>query len=77
MKDREQLLKQIRVVGNFQPPPKNLILKKIKIGVTCAACTFPVLNEYTFPIIFLDEASQMLEPMSVIPLSRFSASRLV
>eukprot|EP00698_Gefionella_okellyi_P025136 TRINITY_DN908_c0_g1_i13.p1 TRINITY_DN908_c0_g1~~TRINITY_DN908_c0_g1_i13.p1 ORF type:complete len:1112 (-),score=206.45 TRINITY_DN908_c0_g1_i13:2216-5551(-) len=47
------------------------------VGVTCAASRFPILDGNTFPIVILDEASQMVEPMSLFPLRRFSCSRLV
>lgn len=47
------------------------------LGVTCAAAKFPVLDGHTFPIVIMDEASQMLEPLSLFPLVRFGGSHLV
>ncbi len=46
-------------------------------GVTCAASGFPILDGSTFPLVILDECSQMLEPHSMIPLARFNCQKLV
>ena len=40
------------------------------VGVTCAASTFPLLEGMVFPILLLDECSQMTEPASLIPIAR-------
>jgi hypothetical protein len=42
-------------------------------GTTIAAANFQVLDKYTFPIVLLDECSQMIEPASIIPIQRFAA----
>ncbi|ELR18662.1 uncharacterized protein ACA1_393280 [Acanthamoeba castellanii str. Neff] len=47
------------------------------IGVTCAASGFPILDGSTFPLVILDECSQMLEPHSMIPLARFNCQKLI
>ncbi|KAF9351439.1 hypothetical protein BGX26_010565, partial [Mortierella sp. AD094] len=47
------------------------------VGATCIASTFEVLDDATFPIVILDEASQLLEPMSLIPICRAAAEKLV
>lgn len=53
-------------------------LKNIRVfGVTCAASMFPILDNCEFPLVFLDECSQMLEPSSLIPLNRFRCQRLL
>lgn len=45
------------------------------VGVTCAASTFAVLSQSTFPFVLLDECSQQVEPQSLTVLSRFGARR--
>lgn len=51
----------------------NNILITIKVqvvGVTCAACPFPCMNDLKFPVVVLDECSQMTEPASLLPIAR-------
>jgi hypothetical protein len=55
MKEREQLLKLSRVVGELIYPISFFKLCDFK-GVTCAATVFPVLQGNCFPIVFLDES---------------------
>jgi superfamily I DNA and/or RNA helicase len=43
------------------------------VGTTCAAACFPILQGLAFPIVVLDEASQMPEPTSATPLARFGS----
>lgn len=40
------------------------------VGVTCAACPFPCMNDLKFPVVVLDECSQMTEPASLLPIAR-------
>ncbi|XP_044536985.1 protein ZGRF1 [Gracilinanus agilis] len=47
------------------------------VGVTCAACPFPCMNNLKFPIVLLDECSQMTEPASLLPIARFDCEKLV
>ncbi|NXX79574.1 ZGRF1 protein, partial [Urocolius indicus] len=54
------------------------ILQQVKVvGVTCAACPFPCLNTLKFPVVLLDECSQMTEPASLLPIARFQCEKLV
>ncbi|XP_074849521.1 5'-3' DNA helicase ZGRF1 [Carettochelys insculpta] len=54
------------------------ILKQVKVvGATCAACPFPCMNDLKFPVVVLDECSQMTEPASLLPIARFECERLV
>ncbi|XP_030335783.1 protein ZGRF1 isoform X2 [Strigops habroptila] len=54
------------------------ILQQVKVvGVTCAACPFPCLNSLRFPVVILDECSQMTEPASLLPIARFQCEKLV
>ncbi|KAL9961786.1 hypothetical protein ACROYT_G030806 [Oculina patagonica] len=47
------------------------------VGVTCAACVFPCLDKLKFPVLLLDECSQMTEPASLLPMARFECRKLV
>eukprot|EP00818_Percolomonas_sp_WS_P008249 CAMPEP_0117456414 /NCGR_PEP_ID=MMETSP0759-20121206/11864_1 /TAXON_ID=63605 /ORGANISM="Percolomonas cosmopolitus, Strain WS" /LENGTH=1522 /DNA_ID=CAMNT_0005249751 /DNA_START=200 /DNA_END=4768 /DNA_ORIENTATION=- len=47
------------------------------VGVTCAASGFEVLKSATFPIIIQDESSQCLEPLALLPISRFKCEKLI
>ncbi|NXA61551.1 ZGRF1 protein, partial [Mohoua ochrocephala] len=54
------------------------ILQQVKVvGATCAACPFPCLNALRFPVVMLDECSQMTEPASLLPVARFQCEKLV
>ncbi|OXB84823.1 UNVERIFIED_CONTAM: hypothetical protein H355_015945, partial [Colinus virginianus] len=53
-------------------------LQQVKVvGVTCAACPFPCLSTLKFPVVVLDECSQMTEPASLLPIARFQCEKLV
>lgn len=58
-------------------------LKRLKstrvIGTTCSATNFAILNENNlhYPIVLLDECSQMIETMSLMPIIRFKCERLL
>ena len=47
------------------------------VGVTCAASVFPCMEKLTFQIQLLDECSQMMEPLSMLPIGRFRCEKLV
>lgn len=40
------------------------------VGVTCAACLFPCMSDLRFPVVVLDECSQVTEPASLLPIAR-------
>ena len=42
------------------------------MGVTCCSVALPALDGATFEVVVLDEASQMIEPLSLLPLVRAS-----
>ncbi|XP_063166024.1 5'-3' DNA helicase ZGRF1 isoform X2 [Candoia aspera] len=53
-------------------------LKKVRVvGSTCAACSFPCMKDLKFPIVILDECSQMTEPSSLLPIARFECEKLI
>lgn len=43
------------------------------VGATCIATTFPILKSSKFDIVILDECSQIPEPLSLLPTSRFGS----
>ncbi|NXP50751.1 ZGRF1 protein, partial [Heliornis fulica] len=54
------------------------LLQQVKVvGVTCASCLSPCLNALKFPVVMLDECSQMTEPASLLPIARFQCKKLV
>ena len=40
------------------------------VGVTCCSAVLPALDGAAFEVVVLDEASQMIEPLSLLPLVR-------
>ncbi|XP_029419721.1 protein ZGRF1 isoform X6 [Nannospalax galili] len=54
------------------------LLKQVQVvGVTCAACPFPCMNGLKFPVVVLDECSQMTEPAALLPIARFECEKLI
>ncbi|XP_048365207.1 protein ZGRF1 isoform X4 [Sphaerodactylus townsendi] len=54
------------------------LLQQVRVvGVTCAACPFPCMKNLKFPIVVLDECSQMTEPASLLPIARFGCEKLI
>lgn len=47
------------------------------VGATCISTTFPILKNSTFDIVIIDECSQIPEPLSLLPTSRFGSSGFV
>ncbi|KAL9644593.1 hypothetical protein ABK040_015332 [Willaertia magna] len=47
------------------------------VGVTCAATAFEVLKNNKFSILILDESSQCLEPLALLPLTRFGCQKFI
>ncbi|KAI7870679.1 AAA domain-containing protein, partial [Spinellus fusiger] len=47
------------------------------VGTTCMASVFEVFNGIRFPLVLMDECSQLMEPLNMVPLSRFSCNRLI
>ncbi|XP_077862395.1 5'-3' DNA helicase ZGRF1-like [Saccoglossus kowalevskii] len=79
--------------GDLIPSEKQLVRKAIEkhrlgknkaklsnvrvVGVTCAACDFPCMKKLKFPVVLLDECSQMTEPTSLLPIARFECEKLI
>ncbi|KAF1801832.1 AAA domain-containing protein [Mucor lusitanicus] len=47
------------------------------IGTTFMSSTFDVFAGMKFPLVLVDEASQLMEPLTLVPLARFSCHRLI
>lgn len=47
------------------------------VGVTCASTSSDILHDLSCGLLILDEASQMTEPNSLLPITRFSCKRLL
>ncbi|XP_023376629.1 protein ZGRF1 [Pteropus vampyrus] len=56
---------------------KTLLRQVCVVGVTCAACLFPCMNDLRFPVVVLDECSQVTEPASLLPIARFECEKLI
>ena len=53
------------------------LASKRVVGATCAATEFEVMRDLRFKIVILDECSQMLEPQSLLPISKFQCRKLI
>ncbi|XP_053767699.1 5'-3' DNA helicase ZGRF1 isoform X3 [Desmodus rotundus] len=54
------------------------LLRQVRVvGATCAACPFPCMDGLRFPVVVLDECSQMTEPASLLPVARFECEKLI
>ncbi|KAK4513461.1 W2 domain-containing protein [Mucor velutinosus] len=47
------------------------------IGTTFMSSAFDVFAGMKFPLVLVDEASQLMEPLTLVPLARFSCHRLI
>ena len=56
---------------------KRRLLGKRVVAVTTAASCFDILSDCDFPLVLLDECSQMIEPDSLHPMQRFHCQRLI
>ncbi|XP_074646101.1 5'-3' DNA helicase ZGRF1-like [Tubulanus polymorphus] len=88
LKDLQEMLK-----GSLTPSDRVSVRKSIErhkrgenkkllhsvrvVGATCAACPFSCLNNMEFPVVLLDECSQITEPASLLPIARFSCHKIV
>ncbi|KAM5191509.1 5'-3' DNA helicase ZGRF1 [Mantella aurantiaca] len=56
---------------------KTLLGQVRVVGATCAACPFACMSNLKFPVVVLDECSQMTEPASLLPIARFQCEKLI
>jgi len=78
MKEKEGVESAIKIYLQNSTQKRIAMLKsKRVVGVTCAATCFEVLKDCTFKIVILDEASQMIEPQSLLSIYRFNCEKLL
>ncbi|KAM5233552.1 5'-3' DNA helicase ZGRF1 isoform 2-T2 [Hipposideros larvatus] len=54
------------------------LLKQVHVvGATCAACPSPCMDDLKFPVVVLDECSQVTEPAALLPIARFECEKLI
>ncbi|KAI8331208.1 P-loop containing nucleoside triphosphate hydrolase protein [Chlamydoabsidia padenii] len=67
-----------RAIQRFRRCENMLELHKADVvGTTCSASCFEIFSESTFPFILMDECSQVMEPLSLVPLVRFQCNKMV
>eukprot|EP01132_Coremiostelium_polycephalum_P007602 gene7602-9347_t len=76
--DKSIILKTIKSIemGLMKNLRKDLKNCKV-VGATCISSTFSILNDHEFPIVFLDECSQMQEPLSMLPVTRSKCQKML
>ncbi|XP_069599931.1 5'-3' DNA helicase ZGRF1 [Ranitomeya imitator] len=88
LKELQALLKEDLTSGEKAYVRKSIELHKLGtnksmlrqvrvVGATCAACPFTCLSNLKFPVVILDECSQMTEPSSLLPIARFQCEKLI
>ncbi|CAN2388902.1 zinc ion binding, partial [Pristimantis euphronides] len=88
LKELQTLLKEDLTPGEKAYVRKSIELHKLGtnktllgqvrvVGATCAACPFPCLSNLKFPVVILDECSQITEPVSLLPIARFQCEKLI
>jgi AAA domain len=74
--EREAVADAISKLESKKNRSEELMSRRV-IGVTCAATAVAVLEHRRFAVVLLDEASQMVEPASLLSVARFAARRLL
>jgi hypothetical protein len=78
--DRAHLERALEELNESKKRQRKKRLTQTRVlGITIAATTFDVMvaADLRYPILLLDEASQMVEPASMQPIVRFKAERLL
>ncbi|KAL1922935.1 uncharacterized protein VTP21DRAFT_9311 [Calcarisporiella thermophila] len=60
-----------------QSENQQLLKRALVVGTTCMASMLDIFGDMKFRIAILDEASQITEPMALVPLCRFGCERLI
>ena len=79
LSDDERLLVMQAIVDfKSKPRSKSSELKKARIvGCTCASLTKSIMDEQQFDIVIVDEATQLVEPMVLVPCVRFGCKAMI
>jgi hypothetical protein len=76
--DERMLVMQAIVDFKSKPRSKSSELKKARIvGCTCASLAKSIMDEQQFDIVIVDEATQLVEPMVLVPCVRFGCKALI
>jgi hypothetical protein len=74
--DKAAVASALRILKTDESALRELTRARV-VGVTCAAASFDVLDGISCDICIMDECSQMVEPLSLVPLARARAGLLV
>ena len=74
----EMVQQEIAYLKSGRPLRRKEFLQSARVvAATVIAAQLPILDGCQFPVLLLDEASQMTEPLSLLPITRFRCQRLV
>lgn len=76
--ERKDILSMIDELqsGRMEQRMKRLTEVKV-VGATCASTVFSILESSAFPVVILDECSQMIEPLSLLPIGKFQTEYMI
>lgn len=76
--DDRLLIMQAIVDFKAKPRSKSSELRKARIvGCTCASLTKSIMDDQQFDIVIVDEATQLVEPMVLVPCVRFGCKAMI
>jgi hypothetical protein len=76
--DDRLLIMEAIVDFKSKPRSKSSELKKARIvGCTCASLTKSIMDDQQFDIVIVDEATQLVEPMVLVPCVRFGCKAMI
>eukprot|EP01102_Stenamoeba_stenopodia_P010650 TRINITY_DN3234_c0_g1_i3.p1 TRINITY_DN3234_c0_g1~~TRINITY_DN3234_c0_g1_i3.p1 ORF type:complete len:1264 (+),score=198.05 TRINITY_DN3234_c0_g1_i3:183-3974(+) len=76
--ERKDVLGMIEELQSGKMEQRMKRLNEVKVvGATCASTVFSVLESSAFPIVILDECSQMIEPLSLLPIAKFQSEYMI
>lgn len=59
-----------QVKAGVEQQRKRMLKTAPVVGVTCCSAALPVLDSLAFDICILDECSQIVEPLALLPMVR-------
>ena len=68
----EDTIKRLNMINT-----KEILSKSRVVGTTCLSSTLEVFRSQSFDIVILDEASQVTEPMALLPILQFRCTKVV
>jgi len=77
-RDQAMLRRELVQIEKGEDRRRKKLLKTVPVvGVTCCSALLSALDGHHFDIVILDEASQMVEPLSLVPIMRAGAGYLI